>query len=160
MLGVGKISEVRPVGLCASHLHRTFRREDVELADKQSTPQNHDIMHEHAPPTTASIAIACALVAGVTGYFLGQAKSIGIFGGSAIAPGPGKRLDESDVEESGDEEDEGEEGDLASEFPGHNEECKLVLVVRTDLGMTKGTSNSFISILPSTMFSVSTHSSI
>jgi hypothetical protein len=30
------------------------------------------------------------------------------------------------------------QGEL-SEFPGINEECKLVLVVRTDLGMTKGT---------------------
>lgn len=34
-------------------------------------------------------------------------------------------------------EDEGQ-GEL-SDFSGMNEECKLVLVVRTDLGMTKGT---------------------
>lgn len=30
------------------------------------------------------------------------------------------------------------QGEL-SDFSGMNEECKLVLVVRTDLGMTKGT---------------------
>jgi hypothetical protein len=30
-----------------------------------------------------------------------------------------------------------DDGELA-EFPGNHEECKLVLVVRTDLGMTKG----------------------
>lgn len=36
-------------------------------------------------------------------------------------------------------EDEGQ-GELA-DFSGISEECKLVLVVRTDLGMTKGTSN-------------------
>jgi peptidyl-tRNA hydrolase, PTH2 family len=37
---------------------------------------------------------------------------------------------------SSDWEDEGQ-GEL-SDFSGMNEECKLVLVVRTDLGMTKG----------------------
>lgn len=36
-------------------------------------------------------------------------------------------------------EDEGQ-GELV-DFSGINEECKLVLVVRTDLGMTKGRSN-------------------
>jgi len=34
--------------------------------------------------------------------------------------------------------DEDEAQGELSEFPGINEECKLVLVVRTDLGMTKG----------------------
>lgn len=34
--------------------------------------------------------------------------------------------------------EEEDQGELA-EFSGINEECKLVLVVRTDLGMTKGT---------------------
>ncbi|KAF2272867.1 mitochondrial peptidyl-tRNA hydrolase-like protein Pth2 [Westerdykella ornata] len=91
-------------------------------------------MPEHPPPTTASIAIACALIAGVTGYFLGQAKSLGLFGGSPISEAPrSNRKTNEDSEESTDQED----GEL-SEFPGHNEECKLVLVVRTDLGMTKG----------------------
>ncbi|KAF2470665.1 PTH2-domain-containing protein [Lindgomyces ingoldianus] len=89
----------------------------------------------HSPPTTAAIALACALIAGVTGYFLGQAKSIGFFGGSAISPpstSNGKQAEDS--EESSDEDDEA----ALSDFAGSTEECKLVLVVRTDLGMTKG----------------------
>ena len=40
-------------------------------------------------------------------------------------------------ESDSDEENEEEQGDLAS-FESSREECKLVLVVRTDLGMTKG----------------------
>ncbi|KAF2726685.1 PTH2-domain-containing protein [Polyplosphaeria fusca] len=89
-------------------------------------------MQDHPAPTTASIAIACALVAGVTGYFIGQGKSLGLFGGSPV-PVAGK-LDEDDgLEDESDEDDE-----ALSEFGSLNEECKLVLVVRTDLGMTKG----------------------
>ena len=34
---------------------------------------------------------------------------------------------------------DGEEGDGLEAFEGSREECKLVLVVRTDLGMGKGT---------------------
>jgi peptidyl-tRNA hydrolase len=45
-------------------------------------------------------------------------------------------MDVDDEESSSDEEDEAEEVFL-SKF--YEEECKLVLVVRTDLGMTKGT---------------------
>jgi hypothetical protein len=41
-------------------------------------------MAEPAQPSTANIAIASAIVAGVTGYMLGQAKSLGLFGGSPI----------------------------------------------------------------------------
>ena len=51
----------------------------------------------------------------------------------------GARSDE-DRDESSEDEDEDEDeqhGELSS-FPGNNEECKLVLVVRTDLGMGKG----------------------
>ncbi|PSN61139.1 PTH2-domain-containing protein [Corynespora cassiicola Philippines] len=90
-------------------------------------------MPDTAQPSTANIAIACALVAGVTGYFLGQAKSLGLFGGSPVAAPSRRSEKEEDSDESSDE-----EGDAPSEFPGHSEECKLVLVVRTDLGMTKG----------------------
>jgi hypothetical protein len=43
---------------------------------------------------------------------------------------PESKLTESDWEDEG-------QGELA-DFAGVNEECKLVLVVRTDLGMTKG----------------------
>jgi hypothetical protein len=43
---------------------------------------------------------------------------------------PESKLTDSDWEDEG-------QGELA-DFAGVNEECKLVLVVRTDLGMTKG----------------------
>lgn len=96
-------------------------------------------MSSSPPPSTASIAVASALIAGVTGYFIGQAKQLGIFGGSPIAvpTASGKNKDEDSDEDYEDSSDD-EATDL-SEFPGRNEECKLVLVVRTDLGMTKGT---------------------
>jgi len=86
-------------------------------------------MQDAGQPSTANIAIACALVAGVTGYMVGQAKSLGLFGGSPVSePKETEYTDES-----------GDESDMSpSEFAGQNEECKLVLVVRTDLGMTKG----------------------
>jgi PTH2 family peptidyl-tRNA hydrolase len=94
-------------------------------------------MTDHPAPTTANIAIACALIAGITGYFIGQAKSLGLFRGSPISePARSKRTGSDGSEESSDEEAE-DTSDLG-EFPGHNEECKMVLVVRTDLGMTKG----------------------
>jgi hypothetical protein len=91
-------------------------------------------------PTTASIAIASALVAGVTGYFIGQAKSLGLFGGSPIAEAPQSksRVAEDQGEDSAESSDEEDEA-VVSDFPDHKEECKMVLVVRTDLGMTKGT---------------------
>ena len=49
--------------------------------------------------------------------------------------------DESEDEELGQE----QEGELKA-FEGNREECKLILVVRTDLGMGKGTVASFKSI--------------
>ena len=95
------------------------------------------------PPSTASIAVASALIAGVTGYFIGQAKQLGIFGGSPIAvPKSGSKKKGEDEDGDSDEDYEDSSDDEAtdlSEFPGHEEEeYKLVLVVRTDLGMTKG----------------------
>jgi PTH2 family peptidyl-tRNA hydrolase len=100
-------------------------------------------MQEANQPSTANIALACAILAGVTGYFLGTAKSLGLFGGSPISESPRKQSEKKEEEEdtSDDEssDDNDEDDDTApAEFPGHTEECKMVLVVRTDLGMTKG----------------------
>ena len=47
-------------------------------------------------------------------------------------------LREDEKEVNSDEDEEGLAGELAA-FEGNREECKLVLVVRTDLGMGKGT---------------------
>jgi hypothetical protein len=97
-------------------------------------------MQEPTQPSTANIAVACAIVAGVTGYMLGQAKSLGLFGGSPIST-PARR-DEKAAEDSDELSDEDSEDDTApADFKGSNEECKMVLVVRTDLGMTKGMSH-------------------
>jgi peptidyl-tRNA hydrolase len=92
------------------------------------------------PPSTASIAVASALIAGVTGYFIGQAKQLGIFGGSPIeVPRSGDKKTDADADSDEDYEDSSDdEATDLSEFAGQDEECKLVLVVRTDLGMTKG----------------------
>ncbi|KAF2760548.1 peptidyl-tRNA hydrolase [Pseudovirgaria hyperparasitica] len=94
------------------------------------------------PPSAAALAFAAALVAGITGYFLGQASSIGIFGGSKNGA---RELKSHTSDSSGDEDYEklrnewktSDEDQEIKDFAA-NEECKLVLVVRTDLGMTKG----------------------
>ncbi|KAF2497670.1 PTH2-domain-containing protein [Lophium mytilinum] len=101
-------------------------------------------LQERPPPTTASIAIACAIIGGVTGYFLGQGASIGLFGGSSSQkPGHSKeKLDEDEEDEDESSSDEAEVTSAQKNFMAKDahikEECKLVLVVRTDLGMTKG----------------------
>ncbi|EEP80304.1 potential peptidyl-tRNA hydrolase [Uncinocarpus reesii 1704] len=97
---------------------------------------------ERPPPTTAAIVIATAILAGITGYFLGQGASIGLFGSAAVSPRrvgveKGDISEEEDQEEESAEESEDEGGELAT-FEGNTEEVKLVLVVRTDLGMGKG----------------------
>ncbi|KAI9783041.1 MAG: hypothetical protein M1835_003889 [Candelina submexicana] len=92
-------------------------------------------VNSQSPPSTTAIAIATAIVAGLGGYFLGQASSLGIFAGSNQNAGYGNTRES---EESSDEEDAVRQPNEIKSFPSNNEECKLVLVVRTDLGMTKG----------------------
>jgi len=104
-------------------------------------------LQDRPPPTTASIAIACAIIGGITGYFLGQGSAIGVFGGSSNQKSSHSKTLESDLDEDEDEDEDGS-SDEVEEFPiekqdlsdyaNSKEECKLVLVVRTDLGMTKG----------------------
>lgn len=98
---------------------------------------------DQGPPSATAIAISTAIISGLTGYFLGQARSIGLFGKPSTNPSAklnGHARDDesntSDAEESG-EDDVQDLGELKT-FPGSSEECKLVLVVRTDLGMGKG----------------------
>lgn len=98
-------------------------------------------IQDRGPPSTAAVAVATAIIAGLTGYFLGQARSLGLFGGSVSSGSGGGHAkhradsDTSDIDSEGGEDDV--HGELKS-FPDSHEECKLVLVVRTDLGMTKG----------------------
>ena len=141
-------------------------------------------------PSTTAIAIATAIIAGLGGYFIGQASSIGLFsssstkkdrsssggpkkswpnsydvtvhpdssdeelmtylrGGKAGAKGRGKEVADSEDDESdsdGGDRKEAAETETLSTFDDNREECKLVLCVRTDLGMGKGTSIGYIFI--------------
>ncbi|KAK5175194.1 uncharacterized protein LTR77_000331 [Saxophila tyrrhenica] len=102
---------------------------------------------DKAPPSLAAVAVATAIIAGLTGYYIGQARSIGLFGGSSSPKQAksrhGKQEEEEEEEEESSDMSDGsseggdELGDVKS-FADSNEECKLVLVTRTDLGMTKG----------------------
>ncbi|EFE43105.1 mitochondrial peptidyl-tRNA hydrolase Pth2, putative [Trichophyton verrucosum HKI 0517] len=90
------------------------------------------------PTSTAALVIATSVLTGVIGYYLGQGASIGIFSSSPSHAHKGKSIADEDDEEEDEEEDEDDiEGELAT-FEGNTDEVKLVLVVRTDLGMGKG----------------------
>jgi PTH2 family peptidyl-tRNA hydrolase len=101
---------------------------------------------DRLPPTTAAYVIATAIIAGVTGYFIGQGSSLNLFkeknegwpnSYNVKVHSHSSDEEEDDSEEETEEEDEGNGEELAS-FKDNTEEVKLVLVVRMDLGMTKG----------------------
>ncbi|GFF26820.1 peptidyl-tRNA hydrolase Pth2 [Aspergillus udagawae] len=100
---------------------------------------------DRIPPSTTAYVIATAILAGITGYFIGQGASLGLFSSANEKEGwpnsynvkvPQHSSDEEDEDYEDDSEEEGDGGELAN-FDD-DEEVKLVLVVRTDLGMTKG----------------------
>ena len=117
-------------------------------------------MAESGPPSTATTAVAVGLVAITVGYFLGH----GLFGISGQPPQPAGKMkswpnsydvtihpDSSDEElmaqqragagkqaDDNESDEEGDEKELKN-FSNTAEEVKLVLAVRTDLGMGKGT---------------------
>jgi PTH2 family peptidyl-tRNA hydrolase len=94
-------------------------------------------VQDRGPPSAAAIAIGTAIVAGVTGYFLGQASSIGLFG-KTDTRAPAARLTQREgVAKPDDAETESDDLGELQTFPGNTEECKLVLVVRSDLGKQK-----------------------
>lgn len=107
-------------------------------------------MSDKAQPSAAAIAVASGILGLIAGYFLGQGSSIGLFDSSGN-PNQVKKswpnsydvkvhADSSDeAEQADDEEDEDEnDGMELKAFNDSNEEVKLVLGVRTDLGMGKG----------------------
>ncbi|KAJ9645905.1 hypothetical protein H2199_002948 [Coniosporium tulheliwenetii] len=87
-------------------------------------------LQERPPPTTASIAFGTAIIAAIIGYFLGQASSIGVFGGAKASVVKAAERTQSAESSSSEEVDEllDEQQELR-DFPGNNEECKLVLVL-------------------------------
>ncbi|KAG9243901.1 peptidyl-tRNA hydrolase PTH2-domain-containing protein [Calycina marina] len=130
-------------------------------------------MTDRPPPSTMAIIIGTSIIAGLTGYMIGIASSLGFFPipfvpKQARAYGISNYNDEE--ESDGTDIDEGtmdhapnwangEEADKRDglrntgkaaaalkakpdedrkDWENTNEQCKMVLVVRTDLGMTKG----------------------
>ncbi|KAI4726610.1 PTH2-domain-containing protein [Aureobasidium sp. EXF-10728] len=99
-------------------------------------------------PSLWAVAFGASVVAGLAGYFLGTASSIGVFGSnpqqrvvSSTAAQHEKEHDGSENEHDNASESDFEDSEDDQEvngFEDSTEECKLVLVVRTDLGMTKG----------------------
>ena len=94
-------------------------------------------VQDRGPPSAAAVAIGSAIISGLAGYFLGQGKSIGLFGSSPKSTPTARDVKENDKESDSGSESEGPDLQELKSFPS-NEECKLVLVVRTDLGMGKG----------------------
>lgn len=94
-----------------------------------------------AAPSLIAIAAASAILAGVVGYFLGQFSTLGTVSNDYTkSNGKAKSSDgESECDDSEDESISIGKQQLNG-FTDRKEECKLVLVVRTDLGMTKGAS--------------------
>jgi peptidyl-tRNA hydrolase len=98
-----------------------------------------------ATPSTASIAIATGIISLLFGYFLGQGASLGLFSSShpltpSPIPLPGFPSSSPSSSDSESDSTSSSSHQPLSSFPTqtHSEEHKLVLVVRTDLGMTKG----------------------
>jgi PTH2 family peptidyl-tRNA hydrolase len=127
-------------------------------------------MADRAPPTPLATLIGTVIVAGLSGYMIGIASSLGFLPIPFMPRTPKARgiANYDDEEESEDEDidesildhapnwangleadkrdglrvvptpEQKEEAVEKSAWEGSTEECKLVLVVRTDLGMTKG----------------------
>ena len=108
-----------------------------------------------SPPSTLSLIIGASLVAGVIGFFIGQASSLGLL--PSLSTSKRKRRSKSSSKagtvdltdrKDGDSNGSESESDSASEddigelksFADQGNECKMTLVVRTDLGMSKGMS--------------------
>jgi PTH2 family peptidyl-tRNA hydrolase len=121
-------------------------------------------MADRPPPSAVSVIVATAVLAGISGYMIGIASSLGFLPipfapksqVAGVNPKRSKTAGYDNEEESSEEEiGENELGGALDHAPNwgidaagkskekrewqdNGEECKLVLVVRTDLGMTKG----------------------
>lgn len=92
-------------------------------------------------PSIAAISIASTIIGCLGGYFLTQAWSLGLLRSS------GRQIydHKASVHSSSGDEDDNYISEL-KEFPSNaSEECKLILVVRTDLGMSVGMISPYLS---------------
>lgn len=87
------------------------------------------------------------MISGITGYYIGQLRSIlparNVASGSSPKSSNAGEITDDDSDDMSD--DDALDVDEINAFPDSNEECKLVLCVRTDLGMTKGESHPYLS---------------
>lgn len=151
--GVSKFGyEVRAVELCPKIIFLATAQHSTTTSLTMAAP----VPIDRLPPTTTAYVIATAIIAGVTGYFIGQGASLNLFKeknegwpNSYNVKVHSHSSDEEDSEEEEtdqeDSEDEGNGEELAS-FKDNTEEVKLVLVVRMDLGMTKGMRSTNIAL--------------
>ncbi|KAJ9614595.1 hypothetical protein H2200_002732 [Cladophialophora chaetospira] len=109
-------------------------------------------MAEKGPPSLTAVAVSSLMLGLLAGYFIGQGSSIGVFGGTGGAKQTKKSWpnsydvkvhadssdDQADDEDEADEEEDEDDGQELKDFKDSTEEVKLVLGVRTDLGMGKG----------------------
>jgi len=100
------------------------------------------MVSRHMAYTTVAAYATVAAVSATVGYLLGRESNAQVHNSLAPVPPPAEPTPDQnpeppvkDEEESSDDE---VDGDLGAVQAGMFEECKLVLVVRTDLGMTKG----------------------
>ncbi|EAA63892.1 hypothetical protein AN1991.2 [Aspergillus nidulans FGSC A4] len=110
----------------------------IDSSSQNSTNHTPSKMTEfdRVHPSTTAYIVATAIVSGIAGYFIGQEKE-GWPNGYNVKPHRGSSDEEDDTEQEESDEEEGDGTELAN-FENNTEEVKLVLVVRTDLGMTKG----------------------
>ncbi|EME88946.1 uncharacterized protein MYCFIDRAFT_101825, partial [Pseudocercospora fijiensis CIRAD86] len=88
-------------------------------------------------PGAGAYALSAAVIAFSLGYLAGQGRAIGLFGGSAARNTATARAHDDDDDDHSSHVSASSSDDEAS-FARTTEECKLVLLVRSDLGMTKG----------------------
>ena len=91
-------------------------------------------------------AVALLVIGTVAGFFIGRLtapaseESLSKSSGKNASSASPAKSKQAVLDSDEDSEEEGDQ-DLKS-FEGIREECKLILVVRTDLGMTKGNENN------------------
>jgi hypothetical protein len=126
-----------PLNLAGLNARRLLHQDSRTRCDPAMASPAEALRVYHAPSTIA-IVVSAAIIAALGGYFVGQATSLGLFGQARSkhrTTTVKSHLPPKDEDAEGSESGEEDPHDLATS----NEECKLVLVVRTDLGMTKGT---------------------
>lgn len=122
-------------------------------------------MADPQSPSTIALLTATAILAATAGYMFGTASYLGLFNSSNSSDSLHKQkkpkrswpnsydvqihpdssdeelmesLKEDDVEEEAEESSSADDIGQLGSWEGNLEECKMMFVVRTDLGMTKG----------------------